>query len=468
MTYLRAHFTRIILGLTAAVIWLLANGAISAQTLQFIFVAPTTAINSGFGAAGAFTGLPPGYSGVQVTAANQAAFNTAASPNVLRTYNQLQAGTALRNRVNQVLQISGGKVDVTFYLVDDRTGLAGGAGFFAPATAGGVTYVWPAASVSPSAGGRYWGQMGLGERASTQIQGWPGGWMAWEGTILHESLHTQFVGEKTKWGSINIVYGGDAGHWTSELLGEQELPFEEGLGTYFGSLHNNPAGINDITTFFRRADERYDIESRSVLAGDATVWNAPHTQDERPVPATLPPGGRYFVRHYRWRDVPGFYLLFTESTSTAFHLFFWQRVNGSPDQAFGFINDSSRAMWQERRKRYLTYAVNRLSLQLEQFAATAQGAAAKSAGTLTSSMFPFALLDILTHYGMSESDYKADYNRKNPDRNPRAFTEYWGRRQPVRDLVQAHLNASPVRIDEAIAEAHRYFRQADTILAANP
>ena len=449
-----------------ALLLLLAPAAGSAQTVRMIFVGPADSMVNAFGDANVFGGYADGYRGVILTPENLAQFQRAAPPNLVNTNRLLQPGTTLRRRIDQVLQISGSVVDVDVLLADDRTGFSGNTGTFVTATRNNQKYVWPAASVHPKGDGsdRYQGIIRLGETASVVIQGWPGGWLAWEGTILHESLHTQFVGEKTKWGSIAITYGGDETHWTSELLGDQELPFEEGLGTFYG-LTQNAAGINAELQFLGRTDHRYALESRSVLAGDANLRSAPHREEERPIPPNLPQTGRYLISFYRWQDVPAFYLLFSESTSTAYHLLFWKYANRNPEQALGMINASARAMWQDRKHRYPMYAVNRLSLQLEDFAATPQGQTAKTARTLTSSMFPFALLDVLTHFGMTEAEYKQEYDREYPDRNPQAYTQYWARRQAVRSLVQAHLAANPIRMDQAVAAINAYFQAPDTILA---
>jgi hypothetical protein len=441
----------------------------AAQRMDFVFVAPTATIQGNFAGGTMTDELATGFRGVLLTAQNLATFNNLAPANMKLTYQTLQPGTALRNRINQVMQINGGLTDEVVLLVDDTTGLTND-GIFATSTIAGKKAVWPAATVAPAANNRFRGVIRLGELASADIQGWPGAMLAWEGTILHETLHTQFVGEKTKWGTISIVYGGDGDHYIAELMAEQELPLEEGLGTFYGEMHNNPAGIQDTIRFWSRTNERYLIESRSFLAGTAEMWNAPHTEEEHSLDE-LPADqrtGRYVWRRYKWMDVPGFYLLFSESTSTGFHLFFWRYVNGNSEQALALVNASSSALWQDRRKRYLTYVVNRLALRMEQFATTAEGQAARAAGRLTSSMFPFALLDVLTHFGMTEQQYRADYDRQYPDRQPRAYAEYWGRRQAVRQLVQAHLSASPIRISEAVDAVHRYFQQADTILTPAP
>ncbi|MDD3528364.1 MAG: hypothetical protein PHS77_00675 [Gallionellaceae bacterium] len=455
-------------GLLAAGL-LLAGQAWAAVTMQFVFVAPSATIEAAFPGATHFEGLATGYKGVEITAANRATFRAQAPANMLRTYDVLQSGQALRRRVDQVTQINGGKTDEIYLLVDDRTGLTNN-GIFSTSSIGGKTAVWPAASVAPATGDRYRGVIRLGELASGQIQGRPGGWLAWEGTILHETFHTQFVGEKTKWGSISIVYGGDGDHYVSELMAEQELPLEEGLGTFFGQMHNTPAGWEDLNRFWSRNDVRYLIESRSFLAGTAEMWNAPHTEERRSL-SELPPEqrtGSYVWRRYRWWDVPGWYLLFSESTSTGFHMYFWRQVNDNQDEALAMINTALGGLWQERRKRYLTNEINRLALEMERFAGTAEGRAAQSAGRLTSSMFPFALLDILTHYGMTEQQYRQDYDRNYPDRQPRAYAEYWNHRQAVRSLVEPMLRGSPIRMRDAVVAAAQYFQRPNTILAATP
>ena len=451
----------------------LLPGAAAAQSITFFYVAPTATVKAGFGAvAPADTGLfDVGYAHVRITAANEAKFKAAAPANLGKTFDALKAGTRLRNRVNQILRISGGLTDVTVALVDDRTGITAGSRFADMPRGDGVLYVWPAASVSARLGnGRYRGFIGLGTTAADSISSkWPGLWLAWEGTIQHEMSHTQFVNEKTKWGSVNIVYGGDGNHWISELLGEQELTFEEGLGTFFGLVDNPDWSRRALVPFWQNADGRYDLESWSVLAGTAELWNAPHTEVRQTPPTPPPtPGGEYAVRTYKWQDVPGFYIQFNENTSTAFHYFFWSFANANKDSAFAMIRRSASAMSQDRRKRYLSYAVNRLSLQLEDFAATPAGAAAKSAGTLTSSMFPYALLDVLTHFGMSDADFQRECRADNPDRTPKAFTDYWTRRAAVRALVQPHLTADPIRIQDAVQAVHDYFRTPDTILATGP
>ena len=447
----------------------LSPGLGRAQTIDFLYVAPKAALQAAFGAGAApgDTGyFDTGYAHVVVNAANEATFKATAPQNLRTTFDDLKAGTPLRRRLDEILAMSGGVSDVTVALVDDQTGISKRARFAPKKRNDGSRYVWPAARVGPAGAGRYRGFIGLGTSAAAYISGsWPGGWKAWQGTIMHEFSHTQFVNEKIKWGAVNIVYGGDGGHWWEELLGEQELTFEEGFGTFFGLLDNATWWQQSFLPFFKNANERYLLESRSVLAGTAELWNAPHTQEERTPPDSV---GQYFIRKYKWKDVPGRYVLFNENNSTAFHYFFYVSANNNRDSSYVMIRREGGSMSRDRRKRNSTYAVNRLALQLEDFAATPDGATAKAAGNLTSSLFPFALLDALTHFGMTDAEYKRDYDVNYPDRNPKAYALYWARRDGFKTMVQADLDANPIRIEEAVRKISDYCRRPDLILATGP
>jgi len=443
-----------------------------AQTIRFYCVAPSATITSNFGTgSGTSTDMPNGYRSIEITAANQAVFNRIAPPQIRRTYRELQTGAAMRQLVNRVLQISGGRVNIDYFLIDDRTGITpdpnGYMGMFTTDDINGTRGVWPSAWVWNTGGGRYQGQTGLGELASAYIQRREaGGWLAWETTVIHETNHTQFVGEKTKWPSITITYGGDGSHWESELLGGRALAFEEGLGTFFG-LTRNPAGAREVIRFLNRTNERYLLESWSVLAPD--LYNVPHTET-RTTPPTPPPtpGGEYAIRRYKWLDVPRYYLLFSESTSLAFHQLFWQHSNNDPNNALDMVFRSSQAMWENRLRRGLGGAVHRLAVQLETYASTPEGRQKESAGTLTSSMFPFALLDILTHYAMSQEDFQREYRADigGAETRSRAYSEYFNHRDVVRKRVQRYLQQTNIDITNAVSTAHRYFQQPSTILRA--
>lgn len=446
---------------------LLVGTTAGAQTLSFVFVGPTSAMVSNFGAGNIQGGYAHGYRGVRLTAANLATFQKVAPPNMLRTYNALQPGTPLRTSIDRVMRISHQLVfDVEVQLVDDRTGLPGQASY-ATSPRNKVVYVWPAAWNYPVTAPRkgHQGAIGIGEFFALDHVN-KIGWTGWESVLLHETLHTQFVGEKTKWGSITTTYGQDGVHYFSEILGADDIPFEEGLGTFYGYTHFHPNGLNATNEFFRSTRDRYIVEDMGVVTFKDV--GPPARTEQRAIPDRIrrlqPDRERYTRYYYPWRSVAPRYLLFNEWTSTAFHVYFWRHANNNPDQALQMIDATAGWMWSELRRRNLPYAVNRLARQLEEFAGTADGQARLKAGTLTSGMFPFALLDILTHFGMSDSDYQMLFKRNQLGEDSRALTQYWSHRAAVRQLVEADLKASPIRIQEAIAAAHRYFQQANTIL----
>jgi hypothetical protein len=451
-----------------------APAAADAQTVSFVFVGPTTAMTSNFGAANVRGGYADGYRGVTVTAANLATFRKVAPANMQKTYDVLQPGTALRKKVDRLLALSKGNVlDVQIQLVDDHAGLTGRFTFAENPGADGKVYVWPAAWSDPlTAPKKGWqGIIGVGEYWAADLSN-PDpkkgiGWTGWESVILHETLHTQFVGQATKWGSTTITYGLDGMHDFSEILGAQDLTFEEGLGTFYGYTHYDPQGYNETNTVFANAGDRYITEDASIPAS----WELRKFANRKvkvPIPARVkreqPSRTEYHRYYFYWKDVPGKDLLFNEWTSAGFHMYFWKHVNNDQAQALKMIEETSGWMWGELRRRYPTYAVNSLATQLEYFAATPDGQKKKAAGTLTSSMFPFALLDMITHFGMTDAEFKLEYSRNQHAELSKALTEYWNHRAAIRKLCEPHFAANPIRFKEAVAAVHTYFQQPATIL----
>jgi hypothetical protein len=295
----------------------------------------------------------------------------------------------------------------------------------------------------------------------------PGGLRAWEGVALHEGSHTQWVGEFSRWGVLNqswIVYG-QGGHYTEEILGDQEAPHNEGLGTFFGYMHNGAEWTAKLTNFFTVADYRYFVDAQSAPAGWADLYQVaarrPGTRGTAPNTVN--------VWEYRWTDVPGKYVLFSESTPTAFYMLFWENTNGDRAQALQMIVDYAKEAWDNRFRRFLAYTANSLARRLESWAATPAGQTARTAGTATSSMFPFALIDVLTHCGLSDADYQREIRAslRTADPRSRASTDYFTHRAALCTRVRPHLTANPVRFQEAVREAHTHFRAAATILTAD-
>lgn len=471
---LRTRCRTVLLG--ALLLAALPPAVVRAQgTITIEYVAPRDTMVAAFGAAAVSGGYAPNYRGVPITAANVARFRAVAPPLLVRTFDSLQAGTRLRRLVDTLQAVVGhGRVDIRYLLVNDSAGFPTGQNgiFFArrqAAAAAGTTFVWPFATVDSVAGGRYAGLVRLGVHEIPNFVSHEGGWGGWETVIAHESHHTLWVGAPTKWGSMRITYG-DGSHTRSELLGDEPVPFDEGIATFYGEMHHAPFGFDSLTApFFARGNERYELESWSVLAGSLGNMTLPRTVL---FDTTMAGGGRYVLWGYKWRDVPANFLLFNENTSTGVFHFFQRNACSNPAAALRLVMQADSSMWQDQTKRYLYYAANQLALAQEALAAQPTSAAATACGTLTSSMLPYALLDIVTHFGMTDQELRAEIARHPVARASRASTEYLTHRAAILHAAFANLvgdiSASPIQIQGAVQHAVEYLRQPATLLAARP
>ncbi len=292
----------------------LLPNALDAQTVTIEFVAPRDTMVALFGAANVHAGYTAGYRGIVVGPATLARFRAGAPRLLVQTYDSLQPGTRMRRLVDTLQVVVGHRrVDIRYLLTADSTGLIEGNGIYlARRLPGGLSHVWPFATVDTSVtdSTRFEGIVRLGVTAIPIFLSDSGGWKSWEEVVIHESHHTQWVGFPTKWRSIQIAYGVH-GHHASELLGDQPVPLDEGMATFYGETLNEPHGFRDIVRFARQnTDTQYRLESWSVLAGTIPMA-IPRVVIDTHVPHAPPtPGGRFAVWGFRWRDVPGFYLLF--------------------------------------------------------------------------------------------------------------------------------------------------------------
>jgi hypothetical protein len=447
-------------------------------TVTFSFVAPAATMTANFDQKliRGGGGYADGYRSVTINAATLATFRkvaTASAPNMLKTFDELQPGRPLRAKLDRMLQLSqGAVVTVSVMLVDDATGVVNATGWGTwTDPADNRTYVLPVGGNGPLVGSRHVGAIIVGEHwAKLQIDNTQVfGWAYWEAVILHEALHTQCTGLSTKWGNVRITYGLDEQHMITEFLGAQDKAFEEGLGSFYGFAHFQPKGLAATNTFFSLTDGRYDFYDGSIPASwndlrQAVTKTEPVTPIPKPVSTAQPARTSYTRYLVAWLRAPGFYLLFNEWTTTGVMMYFHSRTNNDPAQAFGMIEEMSKLIVPDVRRRDLAFASNHLALQLEAFAKTAPGQAKAAAGTLTSSMFAVALVDLLTHFGMTEDEFKLEYTRANLAPKSLAIAEYWKHRAAIRALVDADIKATPIRIEKAVDAIHKYFQARPTIL----
>ncbi len=478
--------------LIAVLFLLLSGGLVNAQTITIRYAAPTDTINNHFGANQSFAYEYPNSSGdtilllsgfrwVTLDASNEATFRSMAEPNMRRTYDSISTNTAaLRAVINRVMRMKG-NVNVEVLLVDDRNGL----GAVDPQLGGdpdsdGKLFVWPHA-VNWGTGNTYAGYVVFGTRALRRFVAQTGGWEKWEEVIIHEFSHTQFTPDPrygyNKWNSIAIGYGGDQGHWLSEILADQQVPFEEGTGTFWGISHNRPSGPNELVRFLNDTSYRYSLGSRSFLTGTAAMWNAPHRVQWTGTVDTLPNWirlntsitnmqGSYQLRNYKWLDIPGEFVFYNEQMATALHYLFWQygfaNKNTARDYIFNALQNQVRPNVHDR---YPAYLVNHIALAMEQYANTPDGQGEATAGTLRSSMFIYALFDILSHFGMSQANFQREMRiNKVNNRLPQAYNHYFNHRNALKTRVQPYIQRNRINILHAVTEARNYFQQANTIV----
>jgi hypothetical protein len=412
-----------------------------------------------------------GYRYVPISAANVAQFRTmAAGTKILATYDSITtASTGLRRKLNRVMSLAGNRISTIFiFLTDDRTSLpANTPGFLCP-TGGTNSFAWPCASNWKS-GATYVGRVNLGETAA--VQGSTGGsrtFKDWEATVIHEVSHTQMLRDTegvNKWDSptvdgIAISYGGDVGHWGFELQADEQTPLDEGLGTFW-AIEHAPSLAHELDDFLNDKAERFVLGSHSFLTGTPRMWNAPHNVVCNGFPCTffngysaepiapLPAGAGYQLRAYKWLDVPGDFVLYNEQMSEAYFYLFHRYAFARQDTAYNKIFQAVKTLCinPNQRHRYPAHAVNILANNMEAYARSAAGQQEGANGTLVSSLFAYALMDLMGHFGRTDEALRREFDINSSTyipytQKPLAFQHYWAHRNAIKQLACQHMGGN--------------------------
>ena len=502
-----------------ALVILLAMGSgasgIYAQQIVVYFHAPTATLTANFTGANAAYIQPTNCQGggsygfSHVVLDNQTApiFRTLmVGTKIRQTYDSLtDANSVMRRRIMQIRGLSNNLVNtIDINLFDDRAGIPSPGPCRCGDTFGGLRGIWPCASNERDAGGVYTGFAYLGELAANLIinNTHGGGWWEWYETVVHEFSHTQFATEynatglpiANKWGynGLAISYGGDSGHWGSELQADQQSALDEGLATFWG-LDRNTVGRANLINWLNDKTPRMYLGSHSFLTGVPLMWDQPHTvifNGEIPANRVVTPtgwnpiklvnpnvqtGARYELRAYRWLDVPGKFVFYNEQMFQAFALSFFENALPTRTQAFNMMLEAAKALTPpNNRLRYPAHLANGFANGLEAFARTPEGRAAETNHTLVSSMFAYALMDIITHFGMSEAELRREFTINmttyNTTPQPLAFNAYWAHRAAIKALACPNLGgadcAGTGNIDfmRAVRDVKNYFTDSSRIL----
>jgi hypothetical protein len=509
--------------LTIGLILLFKPGNLVAQTtVRIFYFAPADTIDAYYtGANAAYVFVdscrrnPTGYKYVGLDNHTVGIFRRIAPPRLKATYDSLtNTGSTLRREIRKINTLSNGLIQKTeIYLYDDRTGLIASDTCKCDHLYGAKRGIWPCAGNWRNASRVYTGDLYLGEMAANYIiSNFPGGYWAWDETVIHEFSHTQFAREYindttaviNKWGpnGVSISYGGDAGHWGQELLADQQLPLDEGLASFW-SLSRNTASRDSLVSFLNNKDYRFYLGSHSFLTGTPQMWNSPHhviatvtipardASGQRIVNITFPngrevkvrlvaphiqTGAGYELRSYKWLDVPGDIVFYNEQMAQGFALLFQEFAFSNKTRAYNTIFDAARAMTlPNQRLKYPAFFANNLANSMESYARTTAGRSEETAGTLTSSLFVYALYDMFTHFGMTEESLKRElsvnFDPYKPIPKPLAFDNYWAQREAVKQLACLYLEGnncqhgiSTIDIRRAVEAVRNYFRDASRIL----
>jgi hypothetical protein len=483
------------------------------QSIDFVYHAPRATMVTTFGAGNVRSwarlierGVPvtrrdtipvmQDYRWVRLNSSNIANFRSIAPANILKTYDSLVNNSVLKRKVDNTTRISGENVRMVIHLVDDRTGLHLNEGYVGNSIdrADGKKYIWPAARNYLNSALVSTGEIYMGEHYSTQIiNNWEGNWKRWESVILHEVSHTQRRPDPrgaNTWGEMGTTmsYGPDGTHFLHEIQGSEESALDEALGSFWGMTHYQGDSTR-IIRFLTDTTSRFDIERHSPLSAIHEIWNAPHVSAcAGPVapesasspfststvcPAIrvrrffVPDTSQYEIRKYKWRDVPGRYMMNNENMAQAYLYLFWKHGFANMDTAFNKIRNTARILYTSRdyRNWHVAFFANSFAYQMERYVTTPSGQADLTNNRLISSMFAIAIYDLLRNFSGSNIDFEADI-RNNTFSNgiPFAMETYKNHRNAIKTLVQSNITANSININAAVGLMKNYFKNPSTIL----
>ncbi|NBA84881.1 hypothetical protein GVN16_03875 [Emticicia sp. CRIBPO] len=490
------------------IILLLAIQAVSAQDrVRFVYFAPTATMRTIFGSANirqwarvVESGVPvtrrdtisvmAGYRWVHITPANVTLFRNNAPVNLKKLYDSLNApASKVRRKMDEIMGL-GGNRRVVIHLVDDRTSIPMSENYVGQQieTADNKKYVWPAARgyLNTTLESSGTGEVYIGDHFMNAFGN------QFEGVMLHEISHTQRARDArgaNTWGEVGtgVSYGAIPGHTFNELQGSEESALDEAMGNFWKMTHT----LQDSTwvlNLMTDSTARLRIEKYSPLFNVHEAWNAPHTtQCAGPTtphptsPASLrtavcgaaisrffvPDTAQYETRLYKWKDMPGRYIMNSEQMSQAYLYLYWRYAFARPDSSMNKIKNLARTLYSTRDSRdwHVGFLANHLAFQMERYANTAHGQAEQTANRLTSSLFSYALLDLLRHFSNSDLDFEADMRTYSYGSGiPFAMEAYKRHRANLRTAANPFINGPNINIRGAVVAMRAYLQTAPTIL----
>ena len=255
-----------------------------------------------------------------------------------------------------------------------------------------------------------------------------------EGLLAMLAVKGMFVGPWNRLGTYSqfnpsVSFTDELGRFREELWLSQGYALIEGLARSYGAV-SSMLMEEQIRNFWEDPTPRYYLPASSGL------WKTKALSQTRTYE------GKYHgedIQLVKWIDMPGYSLLFSESTAAMFY----SQLREQHDDGYqtlmleNIITPAVSLMHQAPNQRYLTYQVAAVAHEMERFAATKKGRQMASEQGLISSMFAFALLDILTHFDLTEEHFTRTFLEPMPQPYPKALRAYFDRhREKVKEMVR--------------------------------
>ena len=436
----------------------------TAQKIDVVFAGPEAEILQHFGKTDPDENLHKGIAGITIDKSNVETFRKVAPKYLKLIYEQVSSSSTMKKWMRKGMKISENSMELTYVLIDDTKGLVKDElsvfSIYKSATHKGKSYVWPmfGNDLVDKKKSKYHGWIYIGEGSCiTMVEDLKMGEKALSNLTLNQAVRAQFFGNPTSWpylykprrGLISMDYNPYRAEEPIYTLG---TVVEEATGYFFNGLYNNEER-QQLGVFFRNNARKYAISEENKLYKNGK-W-IPKNQNN------FKYQGRHFYS-FRWNEMPAEKLMHFPSTTLFLYHFLW-KYSPEREQALEMIIEASNKMWNDFDHRNPFYATHFLAYELEDFAATEEGKAAQRRGELVSPMLPYALMDFLTHYDLTNTEMADLFGKHKTKRQNKALAAYiGGHRAVIKKQLAPYLDPHHKIREEGVIQLFTYLKKSVT------
>ena len=277
---------------------------------------------------------------------------------------------------------------------------------------------------------------------------------------INQGIRAQFLGNDTDhWGYVYRWNHGVLEYnplLMEEPLNDMGTAVEEGTGYFFTNLYNERER-RELLKFLSVDTARYLVGKESPLA-KSSDWIEKLPKIERSE-------FNESAWKFEWTTLPPDKILYAGSTTAGLYTFFW-KYSKNKSLALELITAASHKMWNDYEHRNLFYAVTHLAMELERYADTPLGELDMKSGQITSSMVPYALLDLMTRFGLDKNRMDQWIQALPKEQRPLAFDAYWGKYHSQIFGQVGHVTYSrPMPLEESVSDIFQFFDKKEMILS---